>query len=83
MEIIFARCSTTMRSAVHGKEALDQGMESDPERTIFFVHKRGYSARNGLSDAHDEGRAVDTISPATWWTNRSANLQESVGQKCF
>jgi hypothetical protein len=23
------------RSAIHGKEALDEGMESDPERVIF------------------------------------------------
>jgi hypothetical protein len=45
------------RFAGHGKEALDESMESDSERTIFFIHKRGDSARNGLSVAHDESRA--------------------------
>ena len=35
MEFIFAGCLTTNAVAVHGKEALDEGVESDPERTIF------------------------------------------------
>ncbi len=46
MEFIFAGCSTTNAVRVHVKEALDEGMESDPERTIFSSASAVNSARN-------------------------------------
>ena len=41
-------CSTT--------NAVRRSSEGSTEKDDFFVHKRGDTARNGLSVAHDEGR---------------------------